>query len=552
MRASSFIALALLTAVAACSGGSSSALPSGTPGTPRVRTAMARLVLKVPRKRNRGHGSRYVSPATASLAYSIDGTVRTPIVVATSNPNCTVAGQTYLQCGANFQLAPGTHTFSFTAKDANGAALSANTNTTFDVKIGVANVIAVTLGGIAHSLQIRPASAFGVAGSQATGFTISGNAPQRFDVVALDADGDLIVGPGAPQPIVAATPASMTVTPAPSSAPNTVTLTSTYSATHDPTITQASSLTVTATPVPNSGGATVTATIPLTLVQPWIYVAEYSNKDIEAFDEQGHAKTLAHPIAGLNQPWGVVYDYGNGLLYVADYGANSVSAYRPDGTPYALSAPMPFAGLSGPAGLEYDPASNSIYVVSFAFGGGSVAAFDEEGNAKTLSGSFGGINAAYAIAYNPNEDWFYVANCTSAMTPPVSPPAPAGSINTFTSQGGAQGTSGTFANLMNPDGLAYDSHNGLLYVDNIVAPYSTQGTLVAYDEQGNSQTLAGNPSGIPTAWGLTYDGHNGSIYLSVDQSTPPTIWAYDERGFKLTTAGSFPGLSWPAELAVAP
>jgi DNA-binding beta-propeller fold protein YncE len=549
MRALPFIALALLSSLAACSGGSS-AMPNGAPSVPQARAALARLVLKVPHIEHHRR-TRYVSPATASLDYSVDGVPQTPVTVATSNPNCSVAGQTYLQCSVSFSLAPGTHAFSFTAKDAHGVALSANTNVTFDAKAGVTNMVPVTLGGIAKSLQVQPVSAFGVTGTAATAFKISGNAPQKFDVAAYDADGDLIVGPGAPTPIVAATPASMTVAPAASSAPNTVTLTSTYSAANDPTVTQLSSLTVTATPVPGSGGSPISATVALTLEQPWIYVVDQSNQSVLAFDEDGHAKTLAHPITGLNNPWGIVYDYGNGLIYVADEGANSVSAYRPDGTPYTLRAATPFAGLNSPAGLEYDPASNSIYVVSFAYGSGVVSAFDEQGNAQTLSGSFSGVNAAYAITYNPNKDWFYVANCTSAVVEPTTT-WPSGSINTYTSQGAAQSTSGTFANLLNPDGMAYDSHNGFLYVDNIVAPITSLGNLVAYDEQGNQQTLAGDPSGLPTGWGVAYDRHNGSIYVGIDTSATPTIWSYDEQGFKRTTAGVFPGLLWPAELAVVP
>jgi DNA-binding beta-propeller fold protein YncE len=548
MRALPFYALALLTGVAACSGGASSALPSGPSTTPQTHTALARIVVKVPRKRNHGRRSRYVSPATASLAYSIDNVAQTPIVIATSNPDCKLVGQTYLQCGANFQVTPGRHTFSFAAKDANGIALAANTSTIFTVRAGVANIVAVTLGGIVKTLQVHPASTYGVTGTMAAGFTISGNSPQRFDLLAYDQDGDLIVGPGAPQPVVAATPASMTVEPAASSAPNTVTLTSTYSATGDPTVTQSSSLTVTATPVPLSGGTTISTTVPLTLEQPWLYVADEVAGNVLAFDEQGHAKTLAHPITGLANPWGIVYDYGDNLLYVSDNTNNSVTAYRPDGTPYALTATMPFAGLTGPAGLEYDPASNSIYVVSFGFGSGSVAAFDEQGNARTLAGSFPGLNAAYAIAYNPEQDWFYVANCTSSTTAP----GPPGAINAFTSQGAAQSVSGTFPNLVNPDGLAYDPHNGFLYVDNSNFDTPAQGTLVAYDEQGNQQTLAGNPSGIPTGWGLAYDAHNGLIYASVDTASPPGVWAYDESGLKQTSAGGFPGITWPSELTVVP
>lgn len=550
MRAIPLFALALLMGAAACSGGTPLPSPGAASNVRHTRTVLARLVVKVPRKKHRLHRARYVSPATASLAYSIDGMTQTPIVVATSNPNCTVVGQTYLRCSANFALAPGQHTFSFTADDSNGVALSANTDTSLDVKAGAANIIAVTLGGIAQSLLVRPASAFGVTGSQATGFTISGNAPQRFDVIPLDADNDLIVGPGAPQPIVAASPASMSVSPAASSAPNTIALTSNYEATNDPTVTKASSLTITATPVPDSGGTTVSTTIPLTLQQPWIYVADQNGGKVLAFDEEGNAKTLAHPIGGLVNPSGLVYDYGNNLLYVADNVTNAVTAYRADGTPYTLSGASPFAGLNGPAGLAYDPASNSIYVVTFAYGSGTVAAFDEQGNAQTLSGFFAGVNAAYTLTYNSNEDWFYVASCTGATIPPTTSTSP-GTINAYSSQGALISIGGTFPYLDNPIGMAYDPHNGLLYVANDDFN-ALQGTLTAYDEQGNHQTLAGNPSAVDLSWGLTYDAHNGRIYMAVDRSATPPVRAYDERGFSITTAGSFTGLSSPTELTVAP
>ncbi len=546
-----FLALSLLFGAAACSGGNPSPLPGGAAHPPQSSGVLGRLVIKVPPKNRSPHRSRYVSPATASLAYSIDGVAKTPVVIGTSNPNCAVVGQNYLQCIITFSLAPGRHTFSFTAKDASGEPLSGNTNYAFTVKRGVANDLTVTLGGIAASIVVIPEKSLAVSGSQYSGFTIVGNSPQKFDIVAMDIDHDLIVGPGAPYPFVAATPSSMTVQPAASTAPNRVTLTSTYTTASDPTQPHASSLIVTATPVPNSGGTTVSTTIPLTLFQPWIYVADDVSGEILAYDEKGNQKTLPHPITGLGSAYGLVYDGHNGVLYATSYDQRAVKAFRPDGSPYALGAVAPFAGLSGPSGIEFDLLNDDIYVVNYA-GTGSVAAFDEQGNAQTLSGTFAGVSDSYAVTYDPNQDWFYIANCS---------PGSAGAINAFTPQGNAQTLTGNggapFPNLLNPSGTAYDSSNERVYVNNYKYPFA-YGNIVAYDSQGNQQTLPGNPDMIPTGWGIAYDPYDGFLYAAVDgylNSAPlimPTVWVYGEDGTKQATAGSFPNLAYPSGIAAVP
>jgi hypothetical protein len=551
MNAIRCLALGLLFGLAACSQTGNPVVP-GTPGAaPQHRSSVrAHLVINVPREPKRHRRARYVSPATASLAYSIDGIVQTPVPVATSNPNCTVAGQTYLQCSIAFRVAPGPHTFSFTAKDSNGVPLSANTNFPFTVRTGVANALAVTLGGIAASLAVLPANSLAVSGSQYGGFRIVGNAPQKIDIVPMDVDGNIMVGPGAPHPVVAATPVSMTVGTAPSSAPNTWTLTSTYTTAPDPTVPRASKLTISATPVPNSGGATVTTSIPLALYQPWIYVEDTVHDNVLAYDEQGNAKPLTNPISGLGEPTGLLYDPHNGLIYVSsnNFGActtNCITAYQPNGTSYAFSSATPFAGAAGPGGLAFDPLSNDIYIDYYANPGGSVAAFDEQGNAATLGGTFPGISASYALAHDSNEDWFYAANCSPAA------------VNAYTSQGAAKALTGNggspFPHLTNPDGITFDQNTNWFYIDNCDP---TNGTITAYDEEGNQQTLTGNPQGIRQGWGITFDPYDNLLYVANDDNgslVTPKVTVYDERGTHQTLTGrAFPGLNWPAQIVVVP
>jgi hypothetical protein len=558
MNATRYLALGLLFGLAACSQGGGAVVPGGPSVVEQHHYGVtAKLVIKVPRKSKHHHRARYVSPATASLAYSVDGVPQTPVPISTSNPSCSVAGQSYLQCSIDFQVAPGQHTFSFTADDASGAPLSANTNYPFDVKVSVANVLAVTLGGIAASIAVVPANQFAVSGSQYAGLRIVGNAPQKISLVPMDADGNVMVGPGAPQPLVAATPASMTVTPASSSAPNVWTLTSTYTNAPDPTTAHASNLSISATPVPNSGGTTVTASIPLDLYQPWIYVEDSSTNNVLAYDEQGDAKTLPKPITGLSEPIGLLYDSHNGLLYVSSSNFNScttncITAYQPDGTPYAFSGATPFLGAAGPAGLAFDPLTNDIYVDYYVSGGGgSVAAFDEQGNGVALSGTFPGVSSSYALARDTNTDWFYVANCA--------PPA----VNAFTAQGAAKTLPAAppFPNLGNVDGITFDTNNNWFYVDNCVTgpssvPPGAGGTIAAYDEDGNQHALPGNPAGIPMGWGLAFDPYDNQIYVAADDNgntASQKVYAFDERGTQRTLgASAFPGLTRPAQIVVVP
>lgn len=535
--------LALLCILAACSQGSSNVVP--VTQQPAHRHVNAQLVIKVPPcSRRHCHAERrghYVSPSTASLAYSIDGTVQTPVTISAGSSNCVSEGL-FLTCTINLVLAPGSHTFSFTAKDVNGNTLSANTDVVSKIVAGAANRIAVTLGGIATSFLVSPPTGPNVTGNQYLGFTVYGNSPLKFTIVALDADNDYIVGPGAPQPFVQATPASMTYSPPPSSAPNTFTLSSTYSST-DPRVSVASSLTVEATPVPSSGGTTVTSKIPLTLYQPWLYVADNTSNGVFAFDERGNAKTLPAPIADSNGPSGITYDPHDGFIYVTSAYSPSVHAYDPLGHAQTLTGS--FSGLSQPEGIVFDPTNNELYIADDT--NSAVKVYDEQGNAVSLGPQAFASPAPvhpYAIERDPNTDWFYVASCTTNI---VKVYDKSGTTQTLTP------TNTAFPNLNHPDGMSFDPHNDWFYVNNCASYGSNNSSMTAYDEQGNQQTLAGNPSGWNTGWDAFYDPYDGLIYVDHDQGTDPLlVHAFNEQGQPVSLPGSFTGLSWPAFITVVP
>ena len=470
----------------------------------------------------------YVSPATATLAYSIDGGTPVDVSLSASSPACaTVHGA--LLCTVPIAAAPGDRTFSFQTLDSQSHVLSANTDVPFAVRAGARNKLSVTLGGVAASLAVNAPHTPEVTGTQAGGYTIYGNAPLAFTIEALDADGYAIVGTGAPQPAVSPLPAGITVaTPAPT-ALQTWTLTSTYAAT-DPTTSQQTTLAVVATPVPNSGGSNVQVTIPVTLWQPWLYVTNNNGK-ILAYNEDGAQQTPSGSFPNLQGPRGIAYDTHNGLLYVADYTGNAVLAYDRTGHQHTLPNGA-FAGLTHPKGIAFDSHNDLLYVAS-SYGG--VNAFDEAGAAQTLSGSFAGLNDPYGVTYDPHNGLLYVTNDQGA--PPVT---------AYDEQGNEQTLAGTWSPSSSTGSIAYDSANHELFVSTLLPADGGPGAW-AFDEQGNV-TVASAFHGTIEPFGIRYDPHRDGIFI-VDSAGK--IPLYDPAGKKLAV-NAWTNLFGPQDAVVVP
>jgi DNA-binding beta-propeller fold protein YncE len=521
MNARSIFGTALVAGVAACSGGTNVA-PTVAP-QPAARTTLARLVISVPpRKHARGRHAHYISPATASLAYTVDGVAKTPVSISTSNPNCQVAAPIgYLKCAVNVAVAPGRHTFSFTTLDADGKTLSANTQVVSTIAAGAANTIAVTLGGIATSFAAYPPNVPQVTSVEGGGFAVYGKKPLQFSIVPLDADHNAILGPGAPQPVVSAAPASMTMeTPSPAS-PNLWTFTSTYAPT-DPSAAKVSSIAVFATPVPNSGGTTLTATIPLSLYVPWVYAtSENGGSDaIVITDENGNAQSVAGTFPNLSSVNGIAYDPHNGFLYAENGGTANVTVYDVQGHQQTVAGLFQNGGPDQPEGIVFDPHNNWLYVTYFS--SNSVAAFDEQGRQQMTGGSFPGLSEPVGIAYDGADQAIYVAST-------------GGSVTAYDEQGNQKTLSGGFPNVSTPYGLAYDPIDAFLYVGN--SNLGAPGSITVYDTQGNQKTVSGSFPGLgerPTS--IAYDPHNDWFY--VGDCTGVTTRAFNASGNAQTFSGT--------------
>jgi hypothetical protein len=182
--------LVCVGALTACSGGHGASLPASTAAQSASREAVT-VSIDVPKTTgasNKRH-PQYISPATTQLnvdvqaaGASING-YPTTVGLTPSSTGCTSTLAT-TQCTLTLSLAPGSYVGTFTTLDAGGASLSAATSVPINVIAGTANSVSVSLSGVPASLH--------------TSVVSTGGATTSALVYALDADSNIIVGPGAP------------------------------------------------------------------------------------------------------------------------------------------------------------------------------------------------------------------------------------------------------------------------------------------------------------------------------------------------------------------
>jgi hypothetical protein len=554
-----------LSAVAACSGGGSipsgPSLPGGAgpvsaPDRLKHHKGKARIRIRIPHHKKKKHGrhERYVSPSTRSIVIAVNGTSNLFNLTPASG-NCIEHNPVYTQCVVTVSAPYGNVDFSFTTYDApngRGNKLSAN-DVTFPVVTGSTTPLSVTLGGIASSISFMPTTTVpAVTGNQADGYKLYGKIGHNFTVVPLDADDNVIIGPGAPQVTMSSPPSGQMLgvaTPAPS-APNIWNLQSSYTATN-PLTPLAAIVTAVATPVPGSGGSAISAQVHFALYQPWIYVTDYADQSLYVFDEQGNQITLGPDAwSGIPSPTGISFDPHNNQLYMGGFGDNVVyqtdvlgnlvtpspSAWQnmagpgtaryvasnnriyvpneysivPSPGPSGSSSPPPIppgvtaydetgtqqtvsGSMSTQYGtdLDFDTANGHLYLAGGGFSTPAVLAFDVNGNPQTLGGNFGGLSEADAIGYDANNGYLYVGDKQT------------GSVGVYTDQGNPVTVSGSFCCMQQPSGIIYDPYDGLVYVaDN--GGEGGSGVFV-FDEQGNAQpiTFTINDDSFDEAWGIT-------------------------------------------------
>jgi hypothetical protein len=522
-----------LSAVAACSGGgsvpptagASSAGSASAPDRAKRRKGHARIRIRIPHKKKHGRHGRYISPATKSISIVVAGTTTVVANLTPSSPNCSLVG-TFTQCTVNVTSQVGAVDFSFTTYDdvgATGNKLSAN-DVTLNVVSGATTPLNVTLGGIASSISFVPTVTVPqITGSQAAGYNLYGKIGRSFTVVPLDADGNTIIGAGAPTVTVTA-PSGQHITlftPAPAT-PNEWLVGSSYTAANPLTPANAT-VTAVATPVPGSGGATVSAPVSIAQYEPWIYVTDEEEGSLYVFDEEGNQITLgSNAWLGIPSPEGISFDPHNDQLYMAGVGDNVV--YQTDVVGNLVAAaPGAWSPMSSPGTARYVPTNNEIYVPNQSSLPGTpspnpagVTAYDETGAAQTVSGS---MSSRYGtdLAFNSANGLLYLAG--GGLSVPA--------VLAYDLNGNPQTVSGNYGGLVQADSLGYDAHNGFLYVGSKPAS-----SITVYDAQGNAQSTTGTFPGLTQPSGIVYDPYSGLIYVA-DSGTGnggSNVFAFDEQG----------------------
>jgi hypothetical protein len=222
MKIRSAVALLLGCAVPALATGCSAginhaqALPSlsepANAAAVRAAKEDVRFVIHLPKKKHKGRLPEYLSPATKSMRVLIVLGGKTKISktvgLTTGSNGCSGTGAT-AQCVFELALLPArgyvASLTTFDGPNGTGKTLSAAANVVFNVSKGNNKVVGLTLDGVPAGIEIFPAGT------------------NAFYAVTFDPDGNIIVGPGAPEITASGSGATVaTITQPTATAPNTV------------------------------------------------------------------------------------------------------------------------------------------------------------------------------------------------------------------------------------------------------------------------------------------------------------------------------------------
>lgn len=557
-RSALWAACAAILAVAACGQQQSgiTGLPPGarTGSAERAHSQPGRayFTIRIPMKKTKGvRRPAYISFYTKSIAIAVDKGKPTIVNLTFTSPGCT-GNETYTQCEISFQVTAGKHVFSLITYDqtnGKGKELSADTDVPFTVVSGSNTPLAVTLGGIARSMTIVTSGAPETVGSGSV-FTMYASV-SAFYFVPVDADGAYILSNGAPTTTLTTTHGNPHVTIARSSiSPNIYSVTSTYLPTNPLTPIQVA-VKVVSTPIPTAGGSTVRASASISIYQPWLYVTNQYSSTVSVTDQYGTVKTLPPspaPFSHVPDPSGIAYDTNNTWPYIPSIDDNLVCVYNVLG---GLVSVGNWPQLDGPTDIAYVPATGGNYLYLANSGvryvarkhaqhranrlqprlprqdgyNGSVTAYDEEGNQQSLSGGFLEVNSPRGIAYDPHNGMLYVTDDGL------------GTVLEYDTQGNLIANFSSTLPYTTYGGIAFDPETTYLY-----AVDQSSGTVDVFDENGVVQELTPTAfSGLSEPNGIAYDPYNGAIYVTDDASN--TVYAFSETGsslFNFSSSGSGP------------
>lgn len=393
-------------ALAACGGGGKAGgtlLPaSGSPAATKKATVTFKVV--VPKKTATVSRPAYVSPATQSMTIKVlqgSSTVISQIMALTaSSPDCS-SSLASVTCTLSLTLNPGSYTASITTYDgANGGgnALSTAQSVAFTVVADENNLVPLSLSGIPTNLLVTAESATSI------------------NVVAEDADGNFIVGSGAPVYTATKTAGSSvaTINQPTTAQPNVISFSvpSPVPSPGSETIGITASFPTGETNACTQSGATCTASTSLTVSYgQMLLVANYSGSNILGFPlplANGEAPAVTITTPG---PYAIAMD-ANGDLFSDTYASPGTLSEYP--APYTSASATNQAGGADPYDLVVAP---NGYVGAAGYSGGfSVFAPPYTGTPTVLQST----TDSYSVTADSSST-FYVGNSNKTVTAYASP-----------------------------------------------------------------------------------------------------------------------------------
>jgi hypothetical protein len=286
-RVQTLIVFFFCVSIAACNGGGGNRIvPNAQTATaPAKVTANASFSIHVPSKGTNAAGKpQYVSPSTTQVSITVNG--GTP-VVAPLSPTATgcTSGSSGFTCTVTVAAPVGTDTFVISLLDADSNVLS-TLSTSETIASGAANNFGIVLGGVIASLTISLATTSPVANGTAQQIALTVN--------GLDADGNIIAGPGNYN-------APISITDSDTSGTTSLSVGGSTPATSVSVAAPGSAVTVNYSGAALSNGATFTASVPGTSVSP-------QSVTLTPTSSSGSSTTISLVISG--SPAAIAYSTG--------------------------------------------------------------------------------------------------------------------------------------------------------------------------------------------------------------------------------------------------
>ena len=201
------IVITLAVALTGCGGRAQNHALPPQPGSPIQSAGKQKITFTIDVPKSAGptldnRSPQYLSPATQSIAIAITGptTVTATTNLTIGSSGCTGSLASTVCTLTVPGLAPGSYTATLTTYDQTGGAgkiLSAAQAIPFTITAGQNNAINITLSGVPASTLVLPANSTSSSNGSG-GYDIIGQGAHPFAVESLDADGNIIAGPGAP------------------------------------------------------------------------------------------------------------------------------------------------------------------------------------------------------------------------------------------------------------------------------------------------------------------------------------------------------------------